>query len=117
CCWVAADHPIAVMFPMVAELPELEAARGHLDTARRELAAEGITTGPVEVGVTVEVPAAALCAGAIAPHVDFLSIGTNDLTQYALAAERGNAALAALGDHLHPAVLRLVDMVCRAADA
>ena len=113
----AADHPVAVMFPMVAELPELEAARAHLDAARRELTAEGIATGPIEVGVTVEVPSAALCAETLAPHVDFFSIGTNDLTQYALAAERGNAALAALGDHLHPAVLRLVDMVCRAADA
>jgi phosphocarrier protein FPr len=113
----AADHPIAVMFPMIAELPELQAAHGHLDAARRELAAEGTATGPVEVGVTVEVPAAALCAEALAANVDFFSIGTNDLTQYALAAERGNAALAALGDHLHPAVLRLVDMVCRAADA
>ncbi len=113
----AADHRIAVMFPMITELPELQAARRHLDAARRELTAEGVATGPVEVGVTVEVPAAALCAEALAADVDFFSIGTNDLTQYALAADRGSAALAALGDHLHPAVLRLVDMVCRAADA
>lgn len=112
---VAAECPVAVMFPMVAELPELIAARGHLEAAAAELAARGVPAGAVEVGVTVEVPAAALCAGALAAHTDFFSIGTNDLTQYALAAERGNAALAALGDHLHPAVLRLVDMVCRAA--
>jgi phosphocarrier protein FPr len=112
---VAADHPVAVMFPMVAELSELEAARRHLEAARRDLASEEVGTGAVEVGVTVEVPSAALCAETLAPHVDFFSIGTNDLTQYVLAAERGNAALASLGDHLHPAVLRLVDMVCRAA--
>ena len=63
----------------------------------------------------VEVPAAALKAAAFVPHVDFFSIGTNDLTQYALAAERGNAAVAALADPLDPGVLRLVDAVCRAA--
>jgi phosphocarrier protein FPr len=63
----------------------------------------------------VEVPAAALRAAAFVPHVDFLSIGTNDLTQYTLAVERGNAALAGMADPLDPAVLRLVDLVCRAA--
>jgi len=113
---VAADHHVAVMFPMVAELSELQSARGHLDAARAELAASGVGAGGVEVGVTVEVPSAALCAATLAPHVDFFSIGTNDLTQYALAAERGNPSLAGLADHLHPAVLRLVDMVCRAAE-
>jgi phosphocarrier protein FPr len=104
------------MFPMVAELAELQSARGHLDAARAELAASGVGVGGVEVGVTVEVPSAALCAATLAPHVDFFSIGTNDLTQYALAAERGNPSVAGLADHLHPAVLRLVDMVCRAAE-
>jgi phosphocarrier protein FPr len=63
----------------------------------------------------VEVPAAALKAAAFAPYVDFFSIGTNDLTQYALAAERGNAALATLADGLDPGVLRLIDAVCRGA--
>jgi phosphocarrier protein FPr len=63
----------------------------------------------------VEVPAAALKAATFVPHVDFFSIGTNDLTQYALAAERGNPAVAALADPLDPGVLRLVDAVCRAA--
>ena len=61
----------------------------------------------------VEVPAAALKAQAFAPHVDFFSIGTNDLTQYALAAERGNAAVADVGDPLDPGVLQLVEAVCR----
>ena len=70
----------------------------------------------LHVGIMVEVPAAALKAESFAPHIDFFSIGTNDLTQYALAAERGNAAVAALGDPLDPGVLRLVESVCRAAD-
>jgi phosphocarrier protein FPr len=61
----------------------------------------------------VEVPAAALKAQAFAPHVDFFSIGTNDLTQYALAAERGNAAVADVGDPYDPGVLKLVEAVCR----
>ncbi len=65
----------------------------------------------------VEVPATALKAAAFAPHVDFLSIGTNDLTQYALAAERGNGAVAGVGDHFDPGVLALVDAVCRGAAA
>ena len=63
----------------------------------------------------VEVPAAALKIETFLPHLDFVSIGTNDLTQYTLAAERGNAALAGLADGLDPGVLRLVDAVCRAA--
>jgi phosphocarrier protein FPr len=63
----------------------------------------------------VEVPAAALKIESFLPHVDFLSIGTNDLTQYTLAAERGNGSLAAIWDALDPGVLRLIDLVCRAA--
>jgi phosphocarrier protein FPr len=63
----------------------------------------------------VEVPAAALKAAAFDPHVDFFSIGTNDLTQYTLAAERGNDTVASLGDPFDPGVLRLIDSVCRAA--
>ncbi|HYH32773.1 MAG TPA: phosphoenolpyruvate--protein phosphotransferase [Pseudonocardia sp.] len=110
---VAHDAPVSVMFPMVAVLDELLAARRALDAA---IAAEGRgTPSGLHVGIMVEVPAAALKAGAFVPHVDFLSIGTNDLTQYALATERGNPAVAALADPLDPGVLRLVDTVCRAA--
>jgi phosphocarrier protein FPr len=69
----------------------------------------------LEVGVMIEIPSAALKAASFVPHVDFLSIGTNDLTQYTLAAERGNDAVAAIADPLDPAILRLVDQVCRAA--
>jgi phosphocarrier protein FPr len=63
----------------------------------------------------IEIPSAAIMARRIAREVDFLSIGTNDLTQYALAAERGNSSVAAVSDPLDPSVLRLIDMVCQAA--
>ncbi|HXF73626.1 MAG TPA: phosphoenolpyruvate--protein phosphotransferase, partial [Actinomycetota bacterium] len=102
-CRVAADHPVRVMFPMVATVRELREARGILEEERARLG------GPsLEVGAMIEVPAAALRADALAALVDFLSIGTNDLTQYALAAERGNERVAGLADPLHPAVLALV---------
>jgi phosphoenolpyruvate-protein phosphotransferase/dihydroxyacetone kinase phosphotransfer subunit len=112
-CRVAADHPVSVMFPMVSGVAELIAARRLLDDV---VAASGrpVPDG-LEVGVMIEVPAAALKAAAFVPHVDFFSIGTNDLTQYALAAERGNDALAALADPLDPGVLQLVARVCQAA--
>ena len=69
----------------------------------------------LRVGMMVEVPAAALKIETFLPHLDFVSIGTNDLTQYTLAAERGNGAVAALSDALDPGVLQLIDHVCRAA--
>jgi phosphoenolpyruvate-protein kinase (PTS system EI component) len=108
---VAHDHPTSVMFPMVGTLDELAAARRMLADAI-ELVGRGTPDG-LEVGMMVEVPAAALKARAFAPHVDFFSIGTNDLTQYALAAERGNAAVADVGDPYDPGVLKLVEAVCR----
>ncbi|WP_040803393.1 phosphoenolpyruvate--protein phosphotransferase [Nocardia concava] len=107
-CRVAADHPVSVMFPMITGLDELLAARRILD----EVAMPGAAP---EVGIMVEVPAAAAKTGVFAPHVDFFSVGTNDLVQYALAAERGNDAVAGLADALDPGVLRLIDMVCREA--
>jgi phosphocarrier protein FPr len=110
---VAHETPVSLMFPMVAALDELVAARRALDAA---IAADGRgTPADLQVGIMVEVPATALKAAAFVPHVDFFSIGTNDLTQYALAAERGNPSVAALADPLDPGVLRLVDAVCRAA--
>ncbi|MGF1647090.1 MAG: phosphoenolpyruvate--protein phosphotransferase [Kineosporiaceae bacterium] len=111
---VAAEHPVAVMFPMVTTTAEVVAARDALDEAADGLGLPGVPPG-LEVGIMVEVPAAALRATHLVRLVDFMSIGTNDLTQYTLAAERGNAAVAALGDALDPAVLRLVGEVCRAA--
>ncbi|UGT55570.1 phosphoenolpyruvate--protein phosphotransferase [Nocardia asteroides] len=105
---VAADHPVGVMFPMVTTLAELARARAIL----AEMVPSRVR---LEVGIMVEVPAAAAKTAAFAHHVDFLSIGTNDLTQYAMAAERGNEALGSLADPLDPGVLHLIDTVCRGA--
>jgi len=113
---VAADHPVRVMFPMVAAVDEVRRARELLDEARASLVAAGVAVPErIEVGIMVEVPAAALIVEAFVPHVDFFSLGTNDLAQYVFAADRGNAEVAALADALHPAVLRLIDRVARAA--
>jgi phosphoenolpyruvate-protein phosphotransferase/dihydroxyacetone kinase phosphotransfer subunit len=109
-CAVAADAPVSVMFPMVSTVDELIAATALLDEACIHHRPESL-----RVGIMVEVPAVALKAAAFAPYVDFFSVGTNDLTQYALAAERGNPALAALADPLDPGVLRLIAELCRQA--
>jgi multiphosphoryl transfer protein len=109
---VAASHPLKVMFPMVATLDEYRAARALLEAER---AALGVA--PIEVGVMVEVPAVALQADAFAAEVDFFSVGTNDLTQYTMAAERGNERLAGLLDGPRPPVLRLIAETARAAAA
>ncbi len=111
---VAHETPVSVMFPMVSTLDELVLVQHRLDEAIKDVGLG--RPADLQVGIMVEVPAAALKARVFAPHVDFFSIGTNDLTQYALAAERGNAAVAALGDALDPAILQLIESVCRAAD-
>ncbi len=101
---VAADHPVKVMFPMVAIADELEAALAAVAQAR---AATGVEA-PLEVGIMVEVPAAALQSEQLARRADFFSIGTNDLTQYTMAAERGNELVGDLLTGPQPAVLRLI---------
>ncbi|MGQ0520844.1 MAG: phosphoenolpyruvate--protein phosphotransferase [Actinomycetota bacterium] len=108
---LAGHRPVRLMFPMVTTVEELEAARACLDT----VAGAAGTRAAVEVGITVEIPAAAITAEAFAPLVDFFAIGTNDLTQYTLAADRSNAAVANLADGMHPAVLRLVREVAAVA--
>ena len=89
-----------------------------LEEARASLGARGVAVpARLELGIMLEVPSAALVAEHLAPLVDFFSVGTNDLTQYALAAERGNSDVAALADPLHPAVLRLIERAASAAAA
>jgi phosphotransferase system enzyme I (PtsI) len=106
---------LKVMFPMVVNVEELRAAQRVLDDCREELEGEGQEAGPVEVGVMIETPAAAICAAHLAPEVTFFSIGTNDLVQYTLAADRGNERLRHLQDADHPAVLELIKRTCEAA--
>jgi phosphocarrier protein FPr len=110
---VAAEYPVKTMLPMVATLAEIRAARAALVEARE---ATGVNA-PMELGIMVEVPAAALTAAQLAEHVDFFSLGTNDLTQYTMAAERGDERLASLLTGPQPAVLRLVRATVEAAEA
>lgn len=108
----AATGPVKIMFPMIATFEDLRAAKEVAETVRKELGA-----APVEIGIMVEVPSTVLMAQEFAKEVDFFSIGTNDLTQYALAMDRGHPALAKNVDGLHPAVLRMIDLTVRAAEA
>ncbi len=109
-------HDIWLMFPMIALLEETRAALRLLDQAHQQLQAEKIEhLWPVKRGIMIEVPAAALLAKKLAEELDFFSIGTNDLTQYTMAAERGNANVADLQDALHPSVLQLMHVVAEGA--
>lgn len=110
---VARDHPnVHVMFPMISTLEDFRRARALLDDVRAELDAPRIP-----LGVMIEVPSAALLAPQLAPEVDFFSVGTNDLTQYTLAMDRLHPQLARQTDAMHPAVLQLVALTVRAAEA
>lgn len=108
---------LRILFPMVSGVEELARAKAHLHQARAQLAMDGADggIGLPPLGVMIEVPSLALEAAAVARRVDFLSVGTNDLTQYLLAADRTNPQVASLLDPLHPAVLRAVAFVVRTA--
>jgi phosphoenolpyruvate-protein phosphotransferase len=111
----AAHHTaeVRLLFPMVSGLEELIEARRLVETIR---VAEG-SRYPLRIGAMIEVPAAALLTEALAHAADFFSLGTNDLVQYTLACDRGNARVSRLYQPLHPAVLRLIDLVTRSAHA
>lgn len=113
----SADTPLRIMFPMVATLEEARQASQFLQDVHHEMEREGLPhRWPMETGIMIEIPSAAIMADALAEHVDFFSIGTNDLTQYTMAAERGNPQLDYLNDALHPAILRLIAQVTSAAE-
>jgi len=112
----AASHGnLRIMFPMIVDTVELRAAKEVIQECRGELENEGPQFGEVDIGVMVETPAAAIRAADLAPEVSFFSIGTNDLVQYTLAADRGNERLRRLQSASHPAVLDLIGRTCEAA--
>ena len=110
------ESPLHILLPMVATVDEVAAARRAIDAAAAASRHAGAAiASDVRLGIMIEIPSAAILADAFAPLVDFFSIGTNDLVQYTLAADRTNAALSELATPLQPAVLRLVGLVTEAA--
>lgn len=115
---VAADHPVGVLFPMVTSVEDLRAGRAAVERARDGLAAVGREVPErLTLGAMIEVPSAALLADRLAREVDFFSIGTNDLTMYTLAADRGNERVAGIYDALDPSVLELIRRTTAAGNA
>ncbi len=111
----AAEGDVKVMVPMVTTVDEVLRVKALVAECRAELDREGVAAGEFDLGVMMETPAAALLAGDLARHVAFFSIGTNDLTQYVMAADRLNPRVADLNRADHPAVLRAVELICTAA--
>jgi len=106
----AKQGSLSIMFPMVTDVAEVLQVREIAEMLRKELDAP-----VVPLGIMVEVPSVAVMAEMFSPHVDFFSIGTNDLTQYTLAIDRQHPDLAPMANSLHPAVLRLIDSTVKGA--
>ena len=103
---------IAIMYPMITSVSELKRIKVVVDLVKAELAQEGIPFGDPEQGIMIETPASAIISDLLAEEVDFFSVGTNDLTQYTLAIDRQNTELDEFFDPHHPAVMRMIQMVC-----
>jgi len=108
---------LKLLVPMVSRIDEIQGFRRHVEKAVTTLEREGVRAGVPPIGMMIEVPSAMLLLPRLAPYIDFVSIGSNDLTQYLLAVDRNNPRVAGLFDHLHPAVLVALEQIQQQCEA